>query len=207
MSVNFCATRGHRKTANSRFLECLMKQPIEKLDEEILRRDFPIADLVEGWFFRCREKCRLGSIRLRAGIYGAGESEQMGPTMNSCFGTVRKAQERSTISSMLNLASKAEPRMLLRSSKHLSRRGVQQRGFYALALPARKAENEFSRMFLPRLTRISPLAEERCPSRLPREECDNRRQTCPASKRPAPGRAYNWFIRLKRTWFDGCQGF
>jgi hypothetical protein len=31
-----------------------MKKFVSKLDEITVRREFPIADLVEGWFFRCR---------------------------------------------------------------------------------------------------------------------------------------------------------
>lgn len=32
-----------------------MKRFVQKLDEATARRDFPIVDLVDGWFFRCRE--------------------------------------------------------------------------------------------------------------------------------------------------------
>jgi hypothetical protein len=38
-----------------------MKRLIEKLKEEVVRRDFPMADLVDGWFFRCCE--------VSAGVY------------------------------------------------------------------------------------------------------------------------------------------
>jgi hypothetical protein len=39
----------------------LTKRFVHKLDEPTVRREFPIADLVEGWFFRCRE--------VSAGVY------------------------------------------------------------------------------------------------------------------------------------------
>jgi hypothetical protein len=32
-----------------------MKKFVPKLDGETVRREFPIVDLVEGWFFRCRK--------------------------------------------------------------------------------------------------------------------------------------------------------
>jgi hypothetical protein len=32
-----------------------MNRVIEKLDEASVRREFPMAGLVDGWFFRCRE--------------------------------------------------------------------------------------------------------------------------------------------------------
>jgi hypothetical protein len=32
-----------------------VKQPVRKLDEDTVRRDFPIADRVPGWFFRVDE--------------------------------------------------------------------------------------------------------------------------------------------------------
>ena len=38
-----------------------MQRYVEKLDEQIVRRDFSIAGLVEGWFFQCRE--------VSAGVY------------------------------------------------------------------------------------------------------------------------------------------
>ncbi len=33
----------------------MTKNFVPRLDEPTVRRDFPIADLVAGWFFRCRE--------------------------------------------------------------------------------------------------------------------------------------------------------
>jgi hypothetical protein len=41
-----------------------MKKFVQKLDEATARRDFPIADLVEGWFFRCREVAVGGVYRV-----------------------------------------------------------------------------------------------------------------------------------------------
>lgn len=38
-----------------------MKRFIQKLDEATVREEFPIVDLVDGWFFRCRE--------VSAGVY------------------------------------------------------------------------------------------------------------------------------------------
>jgi hypothetical protein len=40
-----------------------MKKFATKLDEAAVRREFPIADLAAGWFFRCRE-AYIGGLRV-----------------------------------------------------------------------------------------------------------------------------------------------
>ena len=41
-----------------------MKRFVSRLDEATLRREFPIVDLVDGWFFRCREVAIGGVHRI-----------------------------------------------------------------------------------------------------------------------------------------------
>jgi len=51
-----------------------MKQAVDKLSELVVRRDFPIADRVAGWFFRIHE--------VSAGAYRVDGTDLWGRTVS-----------------------------------------------------------------------------------------------------------------------------
>ena len=65
-----------------------MKTPIEKLDEGLVRRKFPIADRVPGWYFRLFERspgcwCVEGTDLWGRTVGDAGDHEDR--VLDSCI--------------------------------------------------------------------------------------------------------------------------
>lgn len=69
------------------------KKFVCKLDEPTVRQEFPIADLVEGWFFRCRVVAVGGVYRVEGtDLWGArvrGEGTDREKLLRDCAGQAR----------------------------------------------------------------------------------------------------------------------
>jgi hypothetical protein len=93
-----------------------MKKFAAKLDEPTVRRGFPIADIVEGWFFRSRE--------VSAGVYEVDGTDVWGQTVH---------------------ATGSDPERLLRECAENARRIEHHVGdmlFYEYGTALREQENE-----------------------------------------------------------------
>jgi hypothetical protein len=47
-----------------------MKIPLQKLDADTIRRDYPVTNLVEGWFFRHQETSSLHYVVEGTDLWG-----------------------------------------------------------------------------------------------------------------------------------------